>query len=46
MVWMIIQLIVLFYACELVIQQGKAHYNRFSGAFAIALVLIALRGLL
>jgi len=46
MVWMILQIIILFYACELVIQQlRKQRMNRFSASFALALGLIALRGL-
>lgn len=46
MVWMIIQIIILFYACELVIQQLHQRMNRFSASFALALGLIALRGFL
>ena len=45
LVWMIIQIIILFYACELIIQQMGSRFNRFSGSFALALALIALRGL-
>lgn len=45
MVWVILQIIILFYACELVIQQRQRRANRFSASFALALGLIALRGL-
>lgn len=44
MVWVILQIIILFYACELVIQQRQRRANRFSASFALALGLIALRG--
>ena len=46
LVWMILQIIILFYACELIIQQMTTRFNRFSGSFALSLVLISLRGLL
>ncbi len=45
MVWMVVQLIILFYACELVIQNMKSKFNSFTGAAGIALALIAFRGL-
>ena len=45
MIWMVIQLIVLFYACELVIQNMKSQFNSLTGAAGVALVLIAFRGL-
>ncbi len=45
MVWMIAQIIILFYACELVIQQMQRRVSRFSVSFALALGLIALRGI-
>lgn len=46
MVWMVVQIIVLFYACELVIQNMKSRFNSFTGAVVLALALIAFRGLL
>lgn len=45
MVWMVVQIIVLFYACELVIQNMKTRFNSFTGAVVLALALIAFRGL-
>ena len=45
MIWMVIQLIVLFYACELVIQNMKSQFNSLTGAAGLALALIAFRGL-
>jgi len=45
MVWMVVQIIILFYACELVIQNMKSRFNRFTGSVALALALIAYRGL-
>lgn len=45
MVWMVVQIIVLFYACELVIQNMKSRFNSFTGAVGLALALIAFRGL-
>jgi len=45
MVWMVVQIIVLFYACELVIQNMKSRFNSFTGAVVLALALIAFRGL-
>jgi hypothetical protein len=44
-IWMIIQLIILFYVCELLIQQMQSRINRFTGTVALALALIAYRGL-
>ncbi len=45
-VWMVVQIIILFYACELVIQNMTSHFNRFTGSVALALALIAYRGLI
>ncbi len=45
MVWMVVQIIILFYACELVIQNMKSRLNSFTGAAGLALALIAFRGL-
>ena len=45
MIWMVVQMIILFYACELVIQNMKSRLNSFTGAAGLALALIALRGL-
>ena len=43
MIWMVVQMIILFYACELVIQNMKSPLNSFTGAAGLALV--AFRGL-
>ena len=45
MVWLVIQIIILFYACELIIQNMKKRLNRLTGSAVVALALIALRGL-
>lgn len=45
-IWMVVQIIVLFYACELVIQNMKSRLNVYTGAVGVALVLISLRGLI
>jgi UDP-GlcNAc:undecaprenyl-phosphate GlcNAc-1-phosphate transferase len=45
-IWMVVQIIVLFYACELVIQNVKSKFNSFTGAAVLALGLIAFRGLI
>lgn len=44
-IWMIVQIIILFYVCELVVQNMGSRINRFTGSVAIALALIAYRGL-
>ncbi len=46
-IWMIVQIVILFYVCELLIQNmaNRNRLNRFSGAIALALTLIAYRGL-
>ncbi len=45
MMWLVVQMIILFYACELVIQDMKSQLNSFTGAAGLALALIAFRGL-
>ena len=45
MIWMVVQMIILFYACELVIQKMKSPLNSFTAAAGLALALIAYRGL-
>ena len=45
-VWIAIQIIILFYACELSIQNIKSRSNAITRAATIALTLIALRGLI
>ena len=45
-IWMIVQIIILFYICELLIQNMKNRLNRFTGSVALALALIAYRGLI
>jgi len=46
LIWMVIQIIILFYACEMIVQKMKSPFNRFTGATALALGLIAIRGLI
>jgi len=46
MIWMVVQIIVLFYACELFIQNMKSRFNSFTGAVGLALALLAVRGLI
>lgn len=45
-VWMIIQIIVLFYVCELIIQNAKTKLNNVTAVTCFALALIAYRGIL
>lgn len=45
LVWVVVQMIILFYACELVIQNMDKRSNSLTGAVALALTLIAYRGL-
>jgi len=45
-VWMAIQLIILFYASELIIQKNASRFNSFTGSLAISLALISIRGLM
>ncbi len=44
-IWMIVQIIILFYVCELLIQNMRNRLNRFTASVALALALIAYRGL-
>ncbi len=44
-IWMIVQIIILFYVCELVVQNMTSRLNRFTGSVLLALGLIAYRGL-
>ena len=44
-IWMILQITILFYVCELLIQNMSDRRNRFSGTIVLALALIAYRGL-
>ena len=44
-IWMIIQIIILFYICELLIQNMRNRLNRFTASVALALALFAYRGL-
>lgn len=44
-IWMVLQIIILFYVCELVVQNMSSRLNRFTGSIALALALIAYRGL-
>lgn len=44
-IWMIVQIIILFYVCELVVQNMKGRWNRFTGVIILALALISYRGL-
>ena len=45
MIWIVVQMIILFYACEIVIQKMKSPLNSFTAAAGLALALIAFRGL-
>ena len=45
-IWMIVQMIILFYVGELLIQNMTSRFNRFTGSVMLALGLIAYRGLL
>ena len=45
MIWIAVQMVILFYVCELVIQNMKDQFNSFTGAAGLALALIAYRGL-
>jgi len=45
LVWMLVQIVILFYACELVIQNMTSRYNQFTASVVLALGLIAYRGL-
>jgi hypothetical protein len=44
--WMALQMIILFYASELLIQRMPSFKSRFSGVVMAALTLVAIRGLL
>ena len=44
-IWMIVQIIILFYIGELLIQNMTSRFNRFTGSVMLALALIAYRGL-
>jgi len=44
-IWMIVQIIILFYVCELLIQNMKSRLNRLTGSVVLALTLFAYRGL-
>lgn len=44
-VWMFVQMIILFYVCEVLIQNMNSRLNRMTGSFVLALALIAYRGL-
>ena len=45
LVWMLVQIVILFYSCELIIQNMKSQFNSFTGVACLALALIAYRGL-
>ena len=44
-IWMIVQIVILFYVCELLIQHMSDRRNRFTGTIVLALALVAYRGL-
>ena len=44
--WMAIQMIILFYSAELLVQKKTSVRNRFSGALAASMVLTAARGIM
>ena len=46
LVWMAIQIIILFYACELIIQNTEKRLNGLTGSAMLGLALIALRGVI
>ena len=46
LVWMAIQIIILFYACELIIQNMEKRLNGLTGSAMLGLALIALRGVI
>ncbi len=46
MIWMVVQMIILFYACELIIQNMRSQINSFTAIVVLALALIAYRGLI
>jgi hypothetical protein len=45
-IWMVVQIIILFYLCEMLLQNMSSRFNRFTGSIALALALIAYRGLI
>lgn len=45
MIWMVIQIVILFYACELTIQNKGKRLNGLTGSVVLALALIAFRGI-
>lgn len=45
-IWMVVQIIILFYICELVVQNMHSRINRFTGTVALSLAIIAYRGLI
>lgn len=45
MIWMVVQMIILFYACELIIQNMKSQLNSFTIIVALSLAIISFRGL-
>jgi len=46
LIWMALQMIVLFYASELILQRMDTVRNRFTGALIVMLTLVSMRGLL
>lgn len=46
LIWIVVQMIILFYACEMLIQNMNNQFNSFTGAAGLSLALIAFRGLL
>ncbi len=46
MIWMAIQIIILFYACELIIQNMKSQLNSFTAIVALSLSIMVFRGFL
>lgn len=45
LVWLIIQMVILFYACEVVIQSSKGRHKGILGAVSAALLILIFRGI-
>lgn len=46
LVWLIIQVVILFYACEVVIQSSRNWHRGVSGAASVALLILMFRGVI
>ena len=45
LIWMVIQVVILFYACEVVIQSSKGWNSAITGSVSAALLMLILRGM-